>query len=201
MTAKSSPMHVMHGMHGSWRRALLGAAAAMLCLCTVAQEAASQGTGQQDPQPQAAQSQPGLQKVGEAKLKVLLWSVYNSRLYTADGAYQEGARPLRLEIEYLIDVKSDRLVDRTLQEWEAIGREHPEQANWALTLRELWPDIQAGDVLTLELAEDDSATFSRNGERLGTVDHPDFGQHFVDIWLSPDSTRPELRLALLGEDR
>ena len=140
------------------------------------------------------------QKVGEAKLKVLLWSVYNSRLYTADGAYREGTRPLRLEIEYLIDVKSERLVDRTLQEWEAIGREHPEQANWATTLRELWPDIQAGDVLTLELAEDHSATFSRNGELLGTLEHPDFGQHFVDIWLSPDSTRPELRLALLGKD-
>jgi len=149
----------------------------------------------------AAEDTPAtLQKVGEAKLKVLLWSVYTSRLYTAGGDYSEGIRPLRLEIEYLIDVKSDRLVDRTLQEWEAIGREHPEQANWAATLRELWPDIQAGDVLTLELAEDHSATFSRNGELLGTLEHQDFGQHFVDIWLSPDSTRPELRLALLGKD-
>ena len=141
-----------------------------------------------------------LQKVGEAKLRVLLWSVYNSRLYTADGSYTEGTRPLRLEIEYLIDVKAGKLVERTRDEWQAIGREHPRQEAWLALLGELWPDIQAGDVLALELAEDGSATFTRNGELLGTIRDPDFGQQFVDIWLSPDSTRPELRMALLGGD-
>lgn len=141
-----------------------------------------------------------LQKVGEARLKVLLWSVYDSRLYTASGSYRDGERPLRLEIEYLINIPSEKLVERTLTEWEAIGRTHPQQQAWLEELRTIWPDIKAGDVLRLDIAEDNAATFMRNGETLGTLADPDFGQHFVDIWLSPECTRPELRMALLGED-
>lgn len=141
-----------------------------------------------------------LKKVGEARLKVLLWSVYNSRLFTESGEYQDGDRPLRLEIEYLRDIKSEALVSRTRQEWEAMGRAHPRQEDWLSTLAELWPDIETDDVLTLELREDNVAYFLRNGDQLGKIDDPAFGQQFVDIWLSQDCTRPELRLTLLGLD-
>ena len=42
------------------------------------------------------------------------------------------------------------------------------------------------------------ATFFHNGKRLGTIEDGDFGQRFVDIWLSPDTSRPDIRLALIG---
>ena len=45
-----------------------------------------------------------LQMVGEARLKVLFWSVYDSRLYTADGDSQAGERPVRLDIQYLMNI-------------------------------------------------------------------------------------------------
>ena len=94
----------------------------------------------------------------------------------------------------------ERLIERTHAEWEAMGREHPRQDDWLTELQALWPDIQAGDVLTLDIDERGHAVFHRNGQALGAVDDPDFGQHFADIWLSPESTRPELRLALIGRD-
>jgi hypothetical protein len=139
-----------------------------------------------------------LEKVGEARLKFLLWSVYDSRLFTPSGDYREGDRPLKLEVTYLLDVKADALIDRTLTEWEAMGRAHPRQAEWAEKLASIWVDIKANDTLSLELDRDNRATFRRNGELLGQIDDPEFGQEFVDIWLSPDCTRPELRMALLG---
>lgn len=139
-----------------------------------------------------------LQLVGEARLRVLFWSVYDSRLYTPSGGYAQGLRPLRLEIEYLLDVKAKALVDRTRQEWQAMRREHPRQEDWLSRLERLWPDIESGDVLTLEIDKDDVATFRHNGSVIGRIDDPDFGQQFADIWLSEDSTRPELRQALLG---
>lgn len=140
-----------------------------------------------------------LKKVGEARLRVLLWSIYDSRLYTPDGDYREGIRPLRLEIEYLRSVKASALVERTRQEWDAMGRSHPRQEDWLARLDRLWPDIQAKDVLALQIAEDNVATFLHNGRIIGRIDDPAFGQQFIDIWLSPDSTRPELRQALLGD--
>jgi hypothetical protein len=140
-----------------------------------------------------------LQKVGEARLKVMLWSIYDSRLYAPQGRYEPGVRPLRLEIEYLRDIRAQDLVTRTAKEWDDMGRQHPERDAWLERLADMWPDVKANDVLTLELAPSGDATFFHNGSQLGTLDDADFGQHFVDIWLSPDTTRPKMRLALIGE--
>lgn len=136
--------------------------------------------------------------VGEARLTFLFWSVYDSRLYTLDGQYREGQRPLRLEIQYLLDVSADDLVSRTLEEWQHQQLRHPRQQQWALQLSGLWPDIREGDVLALELDEEGGNTFYLNGQRLGGVDDPAFGAQFLAIWLSPATSRPELRLALIG---
>ena len=141
-----------------------------------------------------------LQKVGEAKLRVLFWDIYHSRLYTESGDYQRGQRPLKLEIQYLLDIESDALVDRTRSEWEDQGLENDNQEQWLQALRELWPDVSQDDVLVLEIDDDNRSTFYHNGNRLGVIEDAGFGQQFVDIWLAPTTTRPELRLALIGAD-
>lgn len=143
--------------------------------------------------------QAALQKVGEARLKFLFWSVYDSRLYTSNGEYNGGERPLKLEIQYLLDVKADALLERTLMEWSNMGRSHPRQQQWRNELANIWTDIQSGDVLSLELDSTNRSTFRRNGEILGHIEDPEFGQEFVDIWLSEDCTRPEIRESLLGK--
>lgn len=148
--------------------------------------------------PHALQAAGELEKVGEARLKVMFWSVYDSRLYAPDGVYQPGKRPLKLEIEYLRDIRAEDLVKRTGKEWEDLGVTHERQGEWMEKLLALWPDVSKNDVLTLELNADNHATFYRNAERLGTIDDGAFGQHFIDIWLSPETSRPELRLALIG---
>jgi hypothetical protein len=147
---------------------------------------------------QALTSETTLAKVGEARLRVLLWTIYDSRLYTPTGDYREGVRPLRLEIEYLRDIKAEALIERTKDEWAAMGREHPRQDAWLDELSTLWPDIRENDVLSIELNEENEAFFTRNGEMLGRIHDPDFGQQFIDIWLSEDCTRPELRASLIG---
>lgn len=149
--------------------------------------------------PLALQAAEGdLEKVGEARLKVMLWSVYDSRLYAPGGEYQRGTRPLKLEIEYLRDIRAEDLVERTGKEWGSLGLRHERRDEWMNRLRSLWPDISKDDVLTLELDADSHATFYHNGEHLGSIDDSAFGQHFIDIWLSPKTSRPEIRLALIG---
>ncbi|MEM1143128.1 MAG: chalcone isomerase family protein [Pseudomonadota bacterium] len=157
-------------------------------------------TSQAEATPLNLPTEAELQMVGEARLKVLLWSIYDSRLYTPSGEYEDGDRPLRLEIEYLRDIKGKALVDRTQQEWEAMGRSHPRQQDWLASLADMWPDIEEDDVLAFDLSADGSATFSRNGEVLGAIEDAAFGQQFIDIWVSKDCTRPKLRLDLLGLD-
>mgnify|MGYP005855593191 CR=1 FL=1 len=145
---------------------------------------------------QAAEA--GLQKVGEARLKVLFWSVYDSRLYAPGGEYDPGTRPLKLEIQYLRDISAEALVRRTGKEWDALGLSHDLREEWLDKLRALWPDISQNDRLAVELDARSHATFFYNGKRLDTIADGDFGQSFVDIWLSPDTSRPDIRLALIG---
>jgi len=140
-----------------------------------------------------------LQLVGQARLKFLFWSVYDSRLLSEDGQYREGQRPLRLEIQYLLDIEADQLVERTASEWRAQGLRHEQQQQWLQTLSAIWPDIRERDVIALELDAEGRSTFYRNGEKLGVLEDPAFGQQFLGIWLSPNTTRPELRLALTGQ--
>jgi len=68
-------------------------------------------------------------------------------------------------------------------------------------LAALWPDVSKNDVLTLHIDAADRSTFYRNGELLGVIDDPEFGDHFTGIWLAPTTTRPALRLALTGQQR
>ena len=143
-------------------------------------------------------SPPDLQLVGEAELKVLFWPVYHSRLYTGDGRYHPDQRPVRLEIQYLRTIDADDLISRTALEWEQQGLAHERQQQWLETLNRLWPDVNENDVLALELDENDRSTFYFNGEVLGTLSDRDFGTHFLGIWLSPQTSRPELRAALIG---
>lgn len=139
----------------------------------------------------------GLQLVGEARLSVLFWSVYDSRLYSDDGSYAPDKRPLRLEIEYLMDIESSALVKQTAQEWRHLDLEHERQQAWLRELAALWPDVSKHDTLTLEVDKRNRSTFFLNGERLGVMEDDDFGEQFLAIWLSPDTSRPKLRQQLL----
>ena len=144
-------------------------------------------------------AQSDLQLVGQAELKVLFWPIYHSRLYTDDGRYHPDQRPLQLEIQYLRNIDADDLVSRTALEWEQQDLAHDRHQAWLDTLARLWPDVNENDVRALQLDENDRSTFYLNGELLGTVADPDFGTHFLGIWLSPRTSRPELRAALIGQ--
>ncbi len=139
-----------------------------------------------------------LQLVGQARLEVLFWSIYDSRLYTTDGRYSEGQRPLRLELEYLRDIEAADLVEQTRNEWQHLQLRADEKELWLQELARLWPDVREDDVLALEMSESGRSTFLLNGKPLGSIDDPQFGPSFLAIWLSPDTSRPELRRSLIG---
>lgn len=141
-----------------------------------------------------------MQLVGEAQLKFLFWSVYNSRLYSADGSYTQGQRPLRLEIQYQLDAEAKDLIARTRDEWDHLSVEPGLQEQWSAELAVLWPDVSADDTLTLAIDAQGRSTFYHNETLLGVIEDPRFGARFLDIWLSSDTSRPDLRLSLLGRD-
>jgi hypothetical protein len=169
---------------------------ALFALCLGVQSAAAENVGAAV---SAESASPALRKVGEAKLTVMFWDVYESSLYTQTGQYAPNDRPLRLDIRYLRNIRGEDLIKQTRKEWRAQGLNHPQQEAWLERLAALWPDVSENDVISLLVDEQNVAHFSLNGKPLGTVEDPAFTQQFAAIWLSPDTTRPELRAKLIGQ--
>ena len=136
-------------------------------------------------------------QVGEARLKVLFWQVYDSALYTPSGQWDESP-PYQLSLSYLRDIPVHQLVEETEKAWRQQGVSHDQEALWLQTLGTLWPDVSAGDILVLGVGIAGDNGFWFNGEFIGGIDHPDFGRLFAGIWLSEDSPRPALRAQLIG---
>ena len=135
--------------------------------------------------------------VGEARLKVLIWEVYDSALFTPSGRWQ-GDAPYRLSLHYLRHIPAAKLVEETERAWREQGRNHPRLNEWLGLLGDLWPGITEGDNLVFGLNELGDSAFWFNGSPLGSIEDRDFGPLFGGIWLDPDTPRPELRAQLIG---
>lgn len=135
--------------------------------------------------------------VGQARLKVLFWNIYDSALYTPSGMWQ-GEGPFQLSLHYLLDIPVHQLIEQTDKAWREQGRTHPRQAEWLAQLKDIWPDITEGDNLVLSVAASGHSGFWFNGEYIGAIQDEDFGPLFGGIWLDADSPQPGLRAKLIA---
>ncbi|NTS77756.1 chalcone isomerase family protein [Catenovulum sp. SM1970] len=146
-----------------------------------------------------ASSQTQFRSVGQAELSLMFWSIYTSELFTHNGQYQRGQRPLKFTINYNIDVKAADLIEKTHEEWDKQSLKHPNKEQWTSSLTNIWPNLKEGDQLSLLITENNTSIFYLNSQEIGQIEDPDFGQFFIDIWLSEKTSRPELRRSLIGK--
>ena len=71
--------------------------------------------------------------VGQARLKILFWNVYDSVLSTPTGAWLDKG-PYQLALTYLRDIPAQQLVDETEKAWRDQGRSHPDENEWLQSL-------------------------------------------------------------------
>lgn len=148
-----------------------------------------------------ANNQPDMQKVGEARLKVLFWTIYDSVFYTPSGRFQAGIYPQQLEITYRREIEATDLLQSTLEEWQKLGLEQQTIENWLLKLKPIFPDIKENDVLTLVVDTQRHSYFYFNSVLIGQIEDPLFGPAFLRIWLDENSSYPKVRNKLIGKSR
>lgn len=139
-----------------------------------------------------------LNQVGNATLKVMFWTIYDSYLYNRDGVYRGVEPELVLRIDYRRNIKQQDLIDRTRKEWRKQGVYAASSEAWLKQLDGIWPDIKRGDQIVLRVDEELASEFFFNGELLGSIADPMFTQRFLSIWLSEKSSYPDLRDQLVG---
>ncbi|WP_448211715.1 chalcone isomerase family protein [Colwellia sp. MEBiC06753] len=137
-----------------------------------------------------------LSLVGEARLSILFWDIYHSKLYAPEGRYHP-EQSFYFEITYLRDIKQADLIQHTIEQWQHLGFNEADYRRYVTELEKLWPNLADGDQLAMSVTKD-KTSFYFNQQYIGKIDGGAFGKMFSDIWLSKNTSRPELRRKLLG---
>jgi hypothetical protein len=141
---------------------------------------------------------PEARAIGQGRLSVFMFDVYDATLYTSDGKWQEG-QPLALELKYLREIEGYKIADRSAEEMRNQGLEDEvEIAAWHAQMRKIFPNVQEGVTLTGVLTSENHTVFIKNGQEIGRIKDPNFGRAFFNIWLNEKTSAPKLRKKLLG---
>ncbi len=139
-----------------------------------------------------------MQMVGEADMDLLWFSIYSAKLMSVDGEYQQNQFPLKLEIEYHRDIEAEDLIEATVDQWQHIGIDNQDIARLQQQIEQAWPDVKEGDKLSFMMHNQNLGQFYFNDQALPIIQEPGFAAAFLDIWLSEQTSRPELRQELIG---
>jgi len=144
---------------------------------------------------------PSARLQGSARMRFLGLRVYDVHLFTATKAAAPdwASVPLALEIEYARGLDGARIAERSLEEMRRQAEIDAARAErWLVAMKGLFPSVKDGDRLTGVHRPGESARFFFNGGFQGEVRDAEFARLFFGIWLSPRTSEPALRAALLG---
>ncbi|MDT0583192.1 chalcone isomerase family protein [Brumicola blandensis] len=141
---------------------------------------------------------PEAEAVGEARLKIMFWKIYDAKLVASKGQWQANS-PFALSLTYLRDFDGEDIASRSVDEMRDIGYEDEvELAKWYEQMRSVFPNVKEGENITGVLDTKKHTHFYYQGKLIGSIDDISFGQSFFDIWLHKNTSEPEMRKQLLG---
>ena len=143
-------------------------------------------------------SQSAWHPVGNSDMRWTFFKLYNVTLLTDDGAYAANDYPQALEIVYYRNIDKDDLIEATADQWRNLGIPDAKIQPWLAELRTLWPDVREKDTLRIEVDASGGNRFLFNGQAIGSIDDSEFSVSFLSIWLSPETSRPDIRKKLVG---
>ncbi|WP_395344806.1 chalcone isomerase family protein [Ningiella sp. W23] len=136
--------------------------------------------------------------VGQAKLEVMFWDIYEAELLAPDGNFSP-QQPFALALTYLREFDGENIASRSIDEMRKQGmKDEVKLAKWFEKMRQLFPDVEEGQTLTGIVDESRTSHFYFNNSKIGTIDDPEFTQWFFNIWLSEETSEPKMREKLLG---
>lgn len=139
---------------------------------------------------------------GQGQLTFMTLRVYDARLWTgANGVGSDWNNSLlALELNYARSLRGTKIAERSLSEMQRQGDiDTTRAARWLSAMKQVFPDVKEGDRITGVNVPGVGARFYFNGKLVGDVRDADFARLFFGVWLSPKTSEPALREALLGK--
>ena len=137
--------------------------------------------------------------IGEGTLKVLMWEIYDLRLFT-DGTPFSWQHNFMLEFEYSRELKKESVIDASLKEFKLQPNVTDKDIkNWEKYLEQVIQPVQKGTKATVTWVPEGQIIFHYEGSSPSTLENEDFARAFLNIWLGDKTSRPKLRSQLLNE--
>jgi len=135
---------------------------------------------------------------GTGSLRVLLMKAYDATLWT-DAAQWSMNSPFAISLKYHFNCSGSDIVDRAIEE---IKNSSPNigaatLAHYRSLIASLLPGAKNGDEMTGLYTPDGTVRFFQNGQKTGEVKDQAFAQAFFGMWLSPQTSEPDIRAGLL----
>ena len=163
--------------------------------------AATVATQRSEVRPELTGALPQAQRIGTGRLVVWGFQVYDARLWAQPGfrAANFDRAPLALELSYLRAFKAEEVAERSIKEMRRGQPVSDAQASrWIADLLRVIPDVRTGDRVMGVHQPGVGAAFWVNGKNTGEIQDAEFARLFFGIWLSPNTSEPKLRDALLA---
>lgn len=158
--------------------------------------------GAEEPPAEVRAALPGARLQGRMRFRWLGLTIYDARLWVAGepvSAQDYAGRALALELIYARSLDGARIAERSVDEMRRLDRVEERQASdWRAAMVAAFPDVVSGDRLTGLSQPGRGARFFHNARPTREVADAEFARLFFGIWLSPRSSEPALRQALLG---
>jgi hypothetical protein len=138
--------------------------------------------------------------IGQARLRVWGFSIYDATLYARAGFDPQRFAEQRfaLELAYLRRFAGADIAQRSIDEMRQLAvLDDATTTRWLQAMQRLFPDVKPGDRITGLHLPGTGARFYLNGRLLGAVDDDAFSRLFFAIWLSPRTSQPAMRETLL----
>ena len=154
----------------------------------------------EDTRPELVSALPQSRLVGKGRLTFWGFQVYDARLWGLPDFKLDNlnAQPFALELAYLRSFGNQDVAERSITEMRRSADISDAQAKtWINEMMRVLPDVKAGDRVMGIHRPGVGAQFLMNGRPSGEIRDAEFARLFFGIWLSPKTSQPRLREALL----
>jgi hypothetical protein len=144
---------------------------------------------------------PDYRLIGKQRLTYWGFRVYDARLWALPGFKKDNlaGQPFALELAYLRDFDAIDVAERSITEMRRSATISETQAKtWTAEMMLVYPDFKKGDRVMGINKPGVGAAYMVNGKSTGEIRDVEFARLFFGIWLSPQTSQPKLRSALLA---
>lgn len=180
------------------QRSLVGGLLLAMLACTAW---AQTTTPAEDVRAELDAALPQHRLIGKSRLTVWGFQVYDARLWALPGFKPDNLlnQPFALELAYLRDFSNKDIAESSITEMRRLAAIGDEQAkSWMHEIQRVIPDIKKGDRVMGIHRPGIGAQLLVNGKSSGEIRDLEFARLFFGIWLSPKTSEPKMRAALLA---